>query len=278
MIPVDMKNPMLFKPNLKLYVAMLLSVVGCMVWLYRCSHSVGRSGSSESGGGDTIDVAIEYSPLSLYMYGDTLGGFNHDLLMLIARKKGVAIKMHPMVSLSECLKRLDDGAFDVIAAQVPVTTDFKKHYLFSDSICLDRQVLVQRKVSLGRVAVKSQLDIAGKTLSVAAGSPVITRIQNLSRELGDSIGVKEEGRYGQEQLIMMVATGEIDYAVVSDRLAKVMVGRYPQLDISTAVSFNQFQSWVMRKDDKTLCDSLNKWLFDVRQTKEYKSLYDRYLK
>lgn len=269
-----MKNPMLLKPKMTVYVGLLVVAVGMMVWLNRCSQSA--SDGFVKSQGDTLDVAIEYSPLSLYTYDDTLGGFNHDLLQLISRYKGIDIKLHPVVSLDESLRMLDEGNYDIVAAQVPATTDFKARYLSSDPIYLDRQVLVQKKDSLGNKAVRSQLDIAGKTLWVVKGSPVATRIDNLEREIGDSIIVKEEATYGQEQLLIMVATGEIDYAVVSDKIARSMISLYPQLDISTAVSFNQFQSWVLRKDNQELCDSLNSWLEQLQETEAYKQLYSRY--
>lgn len=261
---------------MKIYLALLIAAVGAMVALYRCAgHDTGMNNQSVSGG-DTLDVAIEYSPLSLYMYDDTLGGFNYDLLRLIGRREGVEIKMHPVVNLKESLEGLDKGLYDVVAAQVPVTTDLKNNYLFSDSIYLDRQVLVQLKDSLGNCSVKSQLDLAGKSLYVVDGSPVVSRINNLSREMGDTINIVTEKRYGQEQLFLMVASGEIEFAVISYKVAHSMSADYPQIDISTAVSFNQLQSWVLRKDAGALRDSLDSWLDRARNTQEYKTLYSRY--
>ena len=72
-----MKNPMLLKPKMTVYVGLLVVAVGMMVWLNRCSQAA-PDGFVKSQG-DTLDVAIEYSPLSLYTYDDTLGGFNQHL-------------------------------------------------------------------------------------------------------------------------------------------------------------------------------------------------------
>lgn len=268
-----MKLSLLTKPRMSVYIALLVAAIACMVALSRCPR---RGSGPQKSGGDTIDVAIDYAPLSLYMYDDTLGGFNHDLLQLIERREHVQFKLHPAVSLNESLRLLDEGIYDIVAAQVPVTSDFKRRYLFSDSIYLDRQVLVQRKDSLGNCAVNSQLDIAGKTLYIVKGSPVETRIANLSREIGDTIYIRTEAEYGQEQLFLLVAAGEIDYAVISDKIARSLTPDYPQIDTETAVSFNQFQSWVVRKDNTPLLDSLNTWLRRARTTPEYKQLADRY--
>ena len=80
-----MNFPKLIKPKMKVYLGLLIAVIVLMIVLSRYSRpSVGTPGS----GGDTIDVALEYSPLSFYTYGDTLGGYNYDLLRLISKQQG----------------------------------------------------------------------------------------------------------------------------------------------------------------------------------------------
>ena len=94
--------------------------------------------------------------------------------------------------------------------------------------------------SLGNIAVKSQLDLAQDTIYVVQNSPMYDRIRALSHEIGDTIFIKEEPDYNAEQLMIMVATGQIDYAVVNAYVAKNLVGAYPNLNIGTKISFTQF--------------------------------------
>ena len=83
---------------------------------------------------------------------------------------------------------------------------------------------MQRKVGENdSLAIRSQLDLAGKTLNVVKGSPSILRIRNLSNEIGDTIYVNEIEKYGSEQLIAMVAHGDIDYAVCDEGIARMAV-------------------------------------------------------
>ena len=260
-----MKNPLLAKPKMKIYLLLLAAAAGMMVALGKCQRQYAPTKTGASGG-DTIDVAIEYSPMSLYMYEDTLGGFYHDLLQLIARRYGVSVKMHPMTSLQQSLEE----------AQVPATSDFKDKYRFSDAIYIDNQVLVQKTDSAGQTKIKSQLDLAGQTVCVTKGSPAVTRLHNLAREIGDSITICELD-YSPEQLFLLIAAGEQQLAVVNDKTARSLVAEHPDINISTDISFNQFQSWVIRKDDVHMADSLNRWLRDIRKTPDYKTLSDRYL-
>ena len=142
---------------------------------------------------------------------------------------------------------------------------------------LSKQVLVQRKAEENdSLAIRSQLDLAGKTLNVVKGSPSILRIRNLSNEIGDTIYVNEVAKYGSEQLIAMVAHGDIDYAVCDEGIARMAVDSLPQLDINTAISFTQFYSWGVSKQSPALLDSLNTWLSDFRKKGEYQSVYRKY--
>ena len=124
--------------------------------------------------------------------------------------------------------------------------------------------------------IRNQLDLAGRTLHVVKGSPSILRIQNLGNEIGDTIYIKEIDKYGSEQLISMVAHGDIDYAVCDESIARAAADSIPQIDINTAISFTQFYSWAVSKQSPALLDSLNTWLDKFQKEKEYQKIYKKY--
>ncbi|MBR5085877.1 MAG: transporter substrate-binding domain-containing protein [Muribaculaceae bacterium] len=267
------------KWQMYLYGGLLLLVIALMVSLKYCNSDKEVLPSNTDSGyaskGDTLDVAIEYSPLSYYAYGDSLGGFNYEFLKLLSDSCGVPMKFHPVVSLKKALEGLENGLYDIMAAQYPVTRENKKHYLFTSALYLDKQVLVQRNTD--GVAIKSQLDLAGDTVNIVKGSPMRERILSLSREIGDTIYVVSDSIYGPEQLFMMVSTGDIKYAVINESIARKMAQSHPNVDISTAISFSQFQSLTLRKEDRELCEKLNKWIAKVKKLPEYRVIYDKYL-
>ena len=256
-----------------LYLALLAVVVACMVALSMCDKPVVASDERPSGG-DTLDIAIEYSPVTYYTYDDTLGGYNYDLLRIISASTGVPMKFHPVVTLEKALAGLEEGRYDVLVAQFPMTAGDTSRFEFTEPIYIDQQVLVQRR---GSKAVYSQLDLAGDTVWVVKGSPMVGRIASLSREIGDSIYVHVDELYGPEQLMMMVSAGEIRYAVVNRSIARAMASRLPNLDRSVAISLSQFQSWMVAKDRQGLCDSLNRWHEQAKlDTAAYLGLQRRY--
>ena len=267
------------KWQMDLYGGLLLLVIALMVSLRYCnSDKVTLSSNTNDehiSKGDTLDVAIEYSPLSYYASGDSLGGFNYEFLKLLSDSCGVPMKFHPVVSLKKALEGLDNGLYDIMAAQYPVTRENKKHYLFTSALYLDKQVLVQRNTD--GVVIQSQLDLAGDTVNIVKGSPMRERILSLSREIGDTIHVVSDSIYGPEQLFLMVSTGDIKYAVINESIARKMAESHPNVDISTAISFSQFQSLTLRKEDRELCEKLNKWIAKVKKLPEYRVIYDKYL-
>ena len=124
--------------------------------------------------------------------------------------------------------------------------------------------------------IRNQLDLAQKTLYIPKGSPALLRLKNLSHEIGDTIYVEEDALYSGEQLSIMVAKGDIDYAVCDRQTARIAKENLPEIDIDTDISFTQLQSWTLRKDSPVLLDSLNSWLKRIKDSGLYDQIYKRY--
>lgn len=225
-----------------------------------------------------LRAATEYNSISFYVNGDTVTGFHYELIEAFARDKGLKAEVSPVMSFDRRFEGLSDGTYDVIAYGLLATSELKDSLLLSHPIILSKQVLVQRKDSTGNdsLFIKSQLDLAGKTLHVVKGSPSLLRIRNLSNEIGDTIYVREIEKYGSEQLIALVAHGDIEYAVCDESIARAAADSLPQLDINTAIGFTQFYSWGVSKQSPVLLDSLNSWLSSFNKSDEYKQIYQKY--
>lgn len=225
-----------------------------------------------------LHVVTEYNSISFYVDGDTVSGFHYELIEAFARDKGLKIGIKPLMSFEERLEGLSEGRYDVIAYGILATSELKDSLLLTSPIVLNKQVLVQRKENGDNdsLYVRNQLDLARRTLHVVKGSPSILRIQNLGNEIGDTIYIKEIEKYGDEQLIALVAHGDIDYAVCDESIAEAAADSLPQIDINTAISFTQFYSWAVSKQSPILLDSLNTWLDAFRKKNEYQEIYKKY--
>lgn len=225
-----------------------------------------------------LRAVTEYNSISYFADGDTVSGFHYELLNAFARSKGLTPEIIPEMSFEKRQEGILTGKYDILANSTIVTSESKDSLLFTHPILLNKQVLVQRKPEQGNdsMYIHSQLELARKTLHVVKGSPVLLRIHNLSNEIGDTIYIQEVEKYGPEQLLAMVAHGDIDYTVCDESIAQASINDFPQLDIKTAISFTQFYSWGVSKHSPILLDSLNAWLDTYTLTPEFRELQKKY--
>ena len=226
----------------------------------------------------TLRAVTEYNSISYFVEDDTIDGLHYELLQAFAKEKGLVVDVTPIMSIEKRMEGLQNGSFDILANNVLITTDRPDSMLYTHPILLSRQLLVQRKAQdeNDTIHIKSLLELANKTVHVVKGSPSVYRLKHLSNEIGDTIYIKEIDKYGQEQLLAMVANGDIDYAICDEGIAQASINNFPELDIETAISFLQFYSWGVYHHNTVLLDSLNAWINRYKQTRDYQKLMKKY--
>ena len=225
-----------------------------------------------------LRAVTEYNAISYFAEGDSVSGFHYELLQAFARSKGLTPEITPEMSFPERLKGIQEGKYDILANSTMMTVESKDSLDLTKPITVSKQILVQRKAKTpdDSLYIRNQLNLAHKTLHVVKASPAILRIRNLSNEIGDTIYINEVEKYGQEQLLAMVAYGDIDYAVCDESIARALQASFPQLDIETDISFQQFYSWGVSKHSPALLDTLNAWLDEFIGSPEFKRLQKKY--
>ncbi|MDR0430732.1 MAG: transporter substrate-binding domain-containing protein [Tannerellaceae bacterium] len=265
-----------------LYLALLLLAVSTMVGIWWSNHNKNQKNPlrdyAEIKAEGILRIITEYSPSDYFIIGDTIEGFQYELSQAIAHMSGLEVQTQLEMSLSESFKALDANACDIIARNIPVTSEIREDYLFTDPIVMNKQILVQRtsEANKGIEPIRNQLDLAKKTIYVPVNSPALLRLQHLENEIGDTILIVEDPAYSSEQLAIMVAKGDIDYAVCDLQAANIFKKNLPEIDIDTDISFTQLQAWAIRKDAVALVDSLNSWLKRIREDGLYDKIYQRY--
>ena len=271
------------KKLLILYAFLLIVAVVTMVQLWRLNQrpqEIGPRDYPEIKEEGILRMITEYNQSGYFLSGDTVQGFQYELSQAIAKLSGLEVQTHLEMSLAKSFEELSDNKCDVIARNIPITSEMRENYLFTEPIVLNKQVLVQRtaEANNGQAPIRNQLDLAQKTLYIPKDSPALLRLQNLGHEIGDTIYVVEDELYSTEQLMIMVAKSDIDYAVCDQQIARMTQKNLPEVDILTDVSFTQLQSWAVRKDSPVLLDSLNSWLQQIKNSGLYDQIYKRYYK
>ncbi|MEA5126614.1 MAG: transporter substrate-binding domain-containing protein [Proteiniphilum sp.] len=272
-----------YRKRLYLYLLLLIVAVVAMI-LLRTGMGGSRSTPlaprdySEIISSGELNVVTDYNSIGLYVSGDSLQGFQREMILALEKEWGIKVNLFLENSLDENLEGLQAMRYDLVARNIPVNMQLKDTFAFTNPITLNKQVLVQRKQEYNDSVepIRQHLDLAGKTIRVATDSPAILRLNNLSHEIGDTIFIVEDPTYEAEQLVMMVASGDIDFTVCDEKMALRLAKLLPEIDIETDISFTQLESWAVRKDSPVLLDSLNHWLDRFKTTQAFRQLYRKY--
>ena len=269
--------------RLYLYLLLLIVAAGTM-YLIRSqnrrnadSNPVPRDYNEIRASG-VLNVVTDYNTIGYYVSGDSTQGFQMEMMQALEEEWGVTVNLFLENSLEENLEGLTAQRYDLVARNIPVNIPLKDTFAFTQPITFNKQVLVQRKATYndGAEPIRQHLDLAGKTIHVPGDSPAILRLNNLSHEIGDTLFVVEDPTYETEQLVMMVATGDIDFTVSDEKVAVRLAETLPEIDFETDISFTQLESWAVRRDSPQLLDSLNSWLGRFKETPEFKRIFEKY--
>lgn len=223
-----------------------------------------------------LNVVTEYNSINYYIFKGQPRGFQYELLKGFADEVGLKLNIEVDNDVDNNFAGLQSRKYDVYAANLIVTSNRREIVEFTNPISMSPQVLVQRKGSDTNSFVSDIHQLAGDTIYLPKGSPYVERVNNLSDEIGEKIVIVEMPDYGVEQLIIMVAEGEINYTVCEESMAKVNQYYYSTIDISTQISLTQKLSWAVRNDAPELVKAIDEWLSTFTEKVEYRWIYDRY--
>lgn len=227
-----------------------------------------------------------FGSTSYFIYRGTPMGFEYDLLKLLAKDLGVDLEIIAVNSIEEVITKLNEGEGDIIADNLVVTKSRENLVDFTLPISLTRQVLIQRKptnwkalapVQLEKKLIRNPMDLMDQTVHVRRGSVFHLRLLNLSEEIGGEINIIEEPEFlDDEELISKVASGEIPYTVVDENIAQINKAYYPDIDISTPISFSQRIAWAVRENSPELKEAVNNWIRKVKREATFNVIHHKY--
>jgi Predicted soluble lytic transglycosylase fused to an ABC-type amino acid-binding protein len=209
-----------------------------------------------------LHVDMEYNTSDYSISEDSIIGIKYELCKYISQRSGLELNIVLENNWETSILDLRNKTVDLIARNIPITEENRQVIAFTIPVTQNKQVLIQRKKELENdsVYIASQIELADKTVHLSKGSPAKLRIKNLSEEIAEPIHIEEIADYPQEQILSMVASGEIDYAVIDKEIATRNQKKFPEIDMNIDISFTQLQAWAVRKDSPVLLDSLNIWI------------------
>jgi membrane-bound lytic murein transglycosylase F len=277
--------------NLLLSFSLLLFIISCSYFQEEKKTEQGPINNSsvwqkiqERG---KLVAVTEYNSTDYFVYKGQPMGFQYELLQKLSDFLGVKLEVVLSNDLDDSFVMLQDGEYDLMAINLTVTKDRARNIDFTLPISQTRQILIQRKPQgwenmrfkeYDSRMIRSRLDLAGKEVYVKSNTVFSDRLKALSDEIGDTIYITEIDNYAVEEIIELVASGDIDYTVCDENVAKVNATYHPNIDIKTNVSFYQNVAWGVQKGSDSLLYYLNMFINNKLNKKWYANLYNKYYK
>jgi membrane-bound lytic murein transglycosylase F len=232
-------------------------------------------------------AVTDFNSTDYFIYKGEPMGFNYELLKSFSDNIGIDLEIITENHLDKACGMLKTGQADLLALSLTVNSSVRKDLLFTEPISETRQVLVQKKPKnwrtlsleeLDKKLIRNQLDLSRKTVYVQDGSSHAEQLITLAHQMGDSISIIEVP-FESEKLIRNVANGEIEFTVCDENVALVNASYYPDIDVSTPVSFPQNVAWGIRKSNSgSLQAELNRWITSYKKTGSFALLYAKYFR
>jgi len=227
-----------------------------------------------------IVALVDNSSTSYFLYRGEPMGFEYELISKFADHLELDLKVKVVDNLDQIIDQLNSNEGDIIAANLTVTKARTEVVQFTDELLHSKQVLVQRRYEPKDTAsnfIHSITDLIGKKVSVRKNSSFYERIQNLSDEIGGEIIIDTAaGEVTVEQLISKVSSGEINYTISDEHVARINKAFYQNIDLDIPISLDQQVAWAVRIGSDSLLHEVNAWLSNYKKTKEYRVLYLKY--
>lgn len=225
-----------------------------------------------------LTILAENASTSFFIYKGKKMGFEYEILKEFAEDLGVPLEVKIVSDLDRMNDQLNSGEGDVLACNYTITRDRQDLISFSTPYFQSNQVLVQRKSGkTNETLIHDPLQLARKKVCVWPGSSYYQRLLNLQNEIGDTIFIKPtQGYQGVEELIELVADGQIDYTIAEKNVALINERYYDNIDANLAVSFKQNIAFGLPKDAPLLKKRLDKWLKKFMQKETFSFIKRKY--
>lgn len=226
---------------------------------------------------DTLIVGTIYGPTSYFLFKSEEMGYEYELISQFAKDKGIKMRMEIAPNLDSLISLLDSSRIDIIAYEVPITSEYNKRVLHCGNENITNQVLVQRKEDKDK-KITDVTQLIGKDIYVEKNSKYEFRLHNLDDELGGGIRIHPipADTLIAEDLLEKVSEGKLPYTIIDSDKGRMNLTYYRNIDISLPVSFAQRASWAVKNDNTALADSINVWAKSSDNDATSKSLLKRY--
>lgn len=186
-----------------------------------------------------LHVASRNGPTTYFQGPHGLTGFEYELLEGFARELGVELVIEDQEDLDRMLADVRQGQVHLAAAGLTITESREKKVRFGEAYLeVTQQLLYNSRTE----APRSVDDLIGKDILVIAKSSHAERLRELQRQ-HPALTWREQSNLEMIDLLEMVHSGTIDYAIVDSNAYKLNRHTYPRAWVAFDLGAPQELAW-----------------------------------
>lgn len=215
-------------------------------------------------------------PTSYFMWKGTLMGFDYDLAKAFAEKHDLEMEVIVVPYDQQLIEWLKEGRGDFAGASITITDKRKAQGV---AFTIPYIEMGEQILSNGsKPAIKSLQDLNGRTLTLRAFS-VFEEIAKSLQKSGVQVKIElADPQVSYEQIINMVAEGEVDATIVDASAAEIGAALRDELVAGPLVSDPLPQGWMVTKDNHSLQKKLDEFIKEFKASKKYEKKVNYYFK
>ncbi len=211
--------------------------------------------------------------LNYFLYRGEPAGFQLELLKSFSDYLGVPLRIIASEDISKLYYYLYYNVADVIALNLPVSSEGRRMVHYTKIMGETRLILLQRKNHSPKF-IKTLDDITkSDTVHARRNEFMSPYYRSFLKQTARRPTLIEEPDISQEGLIRNVAEGKINYLLCPENTAMVYKRYYMNLDASLVVFPLYAYAWGVNHNSDTLLMKLDEWLAESKRSGEFKKTY-----
>lgn len=218
-------------------------------------------------------IVTRNSPTTYYIDKNSPTGFEYALAKRLAKELEVKLIVKPEFSLGAIFRKLRRNEADLAAAGLTLTGKRAAKYPHSQPYyALTPQVVYKA----GTFRPKKLADLAGMSIAVLAGSSHAETLRNLQQTEQYQLQWRELEEADSMELLALVASKEVDLAIIDSNEFKVQQGLYPRLRVAFELGAEQHLAWFLPPDtnNERLIETIDNVFADLERSGEMKRLQE----
>lgn len=230
-----------------------------------------------------LRMITHYSSSGYFIHKGGQAGFDYELVQRFAQSRGLTLEVVIPQPGENPISLLNSGRGDLVCGGLVPHESLEKWVSWTRPTNFAHKVVV---LPASADSVRSLQDLAGLTLVLPDGDPFRHDLVRMRNEADAAFYIHTTlGRIREEELLVRVARGEVEAAVVNDIVARAAMAAQDNLQLGPVLGGRRPVVWLVRQNTPELKAALDEYLRRhlnvalngrTRRSQTYGIIYDRY--